>query len=117
MNQIKKLLIRKKTESEGEIGKEIVEVEGKTNKKKIENLVFFLVILIVTLIAMNAILGKGKTEEKDTEEKSDLKILAQKDNVKNNSSNDELEKKLEQILETMYGVRESKCTNYLYTIK
>lgn len=114
MKQIKKLLTRKKQEGETESETQMVQAAGKNNKKKIENLAFFLVILIVTLIAINTILGKGKEEKQ--EEKSDLKVLAQKDMTQANASNDELEKKLEKILETMYGVRKSKCANYLYTI-
>lgn len=49
MNKLKSLVI-KNTSEEGE--------SGKTNKRKIENLVFFLVILIVTLIAINTILRR-----------------------------------------------------------
>ena len=49
MNKLKSLII-KNTNEEGQ-GK-------KTNKRKIENLVFFLVILIVTLIAINTILRR-----------------------------------------------------------
>ncbi len=49
MNKIKSLVIKEKQQ----------DVEVKKDKRKIENLVAFLIILIVTLIAINMIL-KGK---------------------------------------------------------
>ncbi len=86
----------------------------KPNKRKIENLAFFLIVLIITLIAINSILGGDK---KDTlkEEKSSYKVLAN-DEESNNTETVDLEKKLEKILSTLSGVRESKCFNYIYKI-
>ena len=68
MNKIKGLILKKVEESKGEV---------KNNKRKIENLVVFLIILIVTLIAINAIL---KNDDVDTnQEQSPYKVLAEKD--------------------------------------
>lgn len=78
--------------------------EDKTNKKKVENLIFFLIVLIVTLIAINAILKQEETDTK--EEQSPYKILADKEENKQNDST-ELETKIGKILETMAGVRQS----------
>lgn len=93
MNKLKSL-IPKKTE------------EGKTNKRKIENLVVFLVILIITLIAINAILGNDEKETK--KEESSYKVLADLQTTNSENYEDELEKRLENILETMVGVGKVK---------
>ena len=39
---------------------------NKSNKKKIENLVFFVVILIITIIVMNIIWNEDKNNKNDT---------------------------------------------------
>lgn len=57
MNKIKSLYL-KKTEGKGEEKEERLKEGGKTNKRKIENMAVFLIILIVTLIAINAILKR-----------------------------------------------------------
>ncbi len=104
MNKIKDKFFKKK---EGE--------EAKIDKRKIENLVAFLIILIITLIAINAILGSNGKETK--EEDNSYKVLA---GVKDNDSKDsdyDLEKRLENILKTINGVRERKCFDYIYSIK
>ena len=82
------------------------ESEG-NNKRKIENLLVFLVLLIITVIAINTIWG-GENEE-TTQESNSYKQLAEKlDN--NISSNNEqlteynLEQSLEDILCKMSGV-------------
>lgn len=107
MNKYKSLILKKVEDLKG---------EGKTNKRKIENLVVFLIILIVTLIAINAIL---KSDEVDTkEEKSPYKVLAE-EKIEEDYGNDStyLETKLENILETMVGVRKSKSVSYIYSVK
>ena len=100
MNKIKSLVLKKTDESEE--GEKPV----KTNKRKIENLVVFLVIAIVTLIAINAILSNGEKDVKKDEDDS-YKILADIEKSNKNNYDDELEKRLENILETMVGVRKS----------
>lgn len=88
-------------------------IAGKISKRKVENLVVFLVILIITIIAINSILKDDKKETK--EEQSPYKVLAEMDIKQNESNNTELETKLENILETMVGVRKSKSLSYIYS--
>ena len=41
--------------------KDLIKIKNKgTNKKKIENLIMFLVLLIITIIAINIVLGDNK---------------------------------------------------------
>lgn len=109
MNKFKSL-IQKNTEG--------IAKKNSTNKKKIENLAFFLVILIVTLIAINGILGGNKKDKENKEgDKQAYKVLADLQNQSAEEDEDELEKRLENILETINGVRKSKSINYIYKIK
>lgn len=80
------------------------------NKKNIENLVVFLVLLIITIIAINTIWGdntdKTKSKEYNT---SSYKQLADNLNTSTNSNNQEideynLEQSLEDILSKIAGV-------------
>lgn len=77
-------------------------------KKKMENLVAFLIILIVTLIVMNTILNGDKKNKNETKENS-YKELATETRVSpsKSSKSDELEERIEHILGTMSGVRKS----------
>ena len=77
------------------------EIEEKTDKKKIENLVSFLIILIITIIAINIIVNKD--ENTTPKEESAYKILANSQ-TSNDDYTDELEERLEKILGTMTGV-------------
>ena len=71
------------------------------NKKKVENLVFLLVVLIITIIAINFIWKDDKKEEKN----NSYKQLATVDTNASNISNEEsLETKLETILSKINGV-------------
>lgn len=88
------------------IPKKIDEKDGKTNKRKIENLAFFLVVLIITLIAINSIMGNDKKETKKDE--GGYKVLADIEASNNVTYEDELEKRLENILETMVGIGKVK---------
>ena len=109
MNKIKALII-KDAPSDGAV---------KKDKRKIENLVAFLIILIVTIIIINMIL-KGNGEGNNDKGDSAYKYLAVENTISNNNNNeteDELEKRIERILETMTGVRKSKCTCYIFTNK
>ncbi|MCI8961884.1 MAG: hypothetical protein HFJ18_03060 [Clostridia bacterium] len=79
--------------------------QGKTDKKKIESLVVFIIILIVTLIAINTIWKDGnKTKDDKSEESPGYKILADNTDDKKKVTVDELETKLEEILSKMEGV-------------
>jgi stage III sporulation protein AG len=93
--------------------KNIFSNENKTNsKKKIENLVFFIFILIITILLMNNI-WNGKKEKLNIEEnnKTKTEVLAQNVEMKN-----ELEEKLENILSTIKNVGKVKVfINYQET--
>lgn len=105
MNKIKSLIVKKPENGE--------EIE-KTKKRKIENLVAFLVILIITLIVINAILGGNSKQESKEEEQGAYKVLAEKE--KSTKSDDKLEERLENILTTMVGVRQGKCISNIYPV-
>ncbi len=93
MNKIKSLMVKNNVEDK----------EKKSDKKKIENLAFFLVLLIVTLITINVILKDDDTEKENVD--SQYKELAKEEtSVNNRLSHDELEEKIEHILGTMSGV-------------
>ena len=85
----------------------IKQSEG-NNKKKIENLVVFLILLIITVIAINTIWGDEK-DTKQEENNDSYKQLAQSLDNSINSNNQELneynlEESLEDILSKMSGV-------------
>ena len=69
------------------------------NKKKVENLIFLLIILIITIVAINFIWKDDKQESKQT---TNNKELANEE--KNTNSDEDLEKKLERILSSINGV-------------
>lgn len=76
------------------------------NKKTLENLIVFLVLLIITIIAINIIWGKENNNEKQSPVDDSYKVLAYNKNESNNSQDSEynLEKKLENILSRISGV-------------
>ena len=82
---------------------------NKSNKKKIENLVFFVVILIITIIVMNIIWNEDKNNKNDTLANDTSKQLANSNTFSlegsSNTSN-ELENNLEEILSKIQGVGE-----------
>lgn len=72
------------------------------SKKKIENLVVFLIILIITVIAINFI---WNDEEQESKEDSLKKELSDVNNIEDDSNTENnLEKKLENILTKLNGV-------------
>lgn len=86
--------------------KDMFKKDDGNNKRKIENLVVFIIILIITIIVINMILKDNKKE--DTQFNSVGKTLAQTETetysqVESNNQ-DELEKKLENILSKIDGV-------------
>lgn len=78
------------------------------SKKKMENLVVFIIILIVTLIAINVIWKSEKKENKDTSNDQNKKLASSLDtNIVNNTNatiQDTLTIQLEEILEKIDGV-------------
>ncbi len=89
---------------------------NKNNKKKIENLVFFVIVLIITIVGINIIWnGDKKSSDEDIENTSlRSKQLAKQDTNANNiiktssESTNELGLKLEEILSKIQGVGEVK---------
>lgn len=89
-------------------------IEGEKNqKKKIENLIFFVVLLIITIIAIN-IIWNGDKETKSENTDSGKKLASQTYNVNNNNINtnsstntdSNLDTELEEILSKIQGVGE-----------
>ena len=74
--------------------------EGKDKKKQIENIVVFIIILIVTVLIINSMWSSEDEESKGNTQ--DLtKVLAQ---TTSSDKQDDLEQRLENILETINGV-------------
>lgn len=69
----------------------------KFENKKTENLVAFLIILIVTLIVINKIMAEDSLEKEE-------KISKSVDFINSDNTQNDLEKKLENILEKIEGV-------------
>lgn len=76
------------------------------NKKNIENLVVFLVLLIITVIAINTIWGTDKEQTKSKDTNTTYKQLADSLESSNNKELEEynLEEELEDILSKIAGV-------------
>ena len=78
-----------------------------SGNRKVENLVFFLVLLIVTMLIINAI-WKGDNKKDETNTINNTKVLASSENKNNasNSSNTErtMQEELENILSKISGV-------------
>ncbi len=70
----------------------------KDEKKKNENLIFFLIVLVITLILINRIMS----EDKKIEDKDNIKTGVEL--VNSDTSENKLEKKLENILSKIGGV-------------
>ena len=77
--------------------------EDGNDKKKIENLVVFIIILIITIVAINIIWSDGKNKENSKEKQTDYSKQLAQDTIEV-SSNLSLEDKLKNILETIQGV-------------
>ena len=80
------------------IKNELVKTDNKNSKKKIENIVVAILILLITVIAINAILSDGKEEEET------VINTIENNNVKFEASNTDLESRLEDILSKINGV-------------
>ena len=89
--------------------KEIIKNEDsdENNKKKIENLIFFVILLIATIVMINYI-WNGKKSSNKTLTNTAGKQLAMTDNSSSTSIKDSenLEQKLESILSQIQGVGE-----------
>ena len=87
--------------------KSLVEKKTKGNSKKtIENLIVFLVLLIITVVSINVIWGNKNNTSKENPTNETYKVLAQDVNNSTISEPEEynLEEKLEDILSKISGV-------------
>lgn len=76
-----------------------------TNKdKKIENLVSFLIILIITLIVINKILEEEENVESDYQNQTGVELASEEISSSETIDNNDLEKRLENILSKISGV-------------
>ena len=80
------------------IKNELVKTDNKNSKKKIENIVVAILILLITVIAINVILSDDKEEEET------VVNTIENNNVRFESSNTDLESRLEDILSKINGV-------------
>ena len=99
-DKLKKLISPKEGEQDG------------NDKRKIENLVFFVISLIITIVAIN-IIWNGKKQKTEQENNTDSKQLASSEKIVNTNKDDistidNLEKRLEEILSKIQGVGEVK---------
>lgn len=82
----------------------LIKKEDKSNKKKIENLIFAFALLVITLIALNFIF-------KDDNKKEKVNVIEISNNTstnQNNNVNKDTEKELESILSQIKGVEAVK---------
>ena len=124
-DKLKKMLSKKENSNEDNISeetneiKEIIKGDGTGNdKRKIENLVFFVVVLIITIVIINFIWNGNKETNNENVTNDTTKQLATTNNetvqVYNSSeSTDNLEDKLKNILSKIQGVGNVEvCLNY-----
>ena len=81
--------------------------EGNDKKKQIENIVVFIIILIITVLIINSMWSSNNKGSKDDNTQDTSKVLAQATSA-NTSDQDDLETKLEDILESINGVGKVK---------
>lgn len=92
VEQMKSLIV-KKTESD--------------NKKSIENLVVFVLILIITIVAINVIWKKDNKKNKENTDSIGKELATVKTDIErtnNEDTNSQMETKLKNILSTIKGV-------------
>ena len=111
-DKLKHLIKNKDTENDNETIEE--KSKGRysagNNKKKIDNLVFFIVLLIITIVIINLIWNGKNPNNNDYDKTSNTttdKKLATTETDENTSSQD-LENRLENILSKIEGVGEVK---------
>ena len=79
--------------------------EGKDKKKQIENIVVFIILLIITVLIINNMWSSEENNEED-DITDTSKVLAQ---IKtSNEAKDDLQERLEDILESINGVGKTK---------
>lgn len=85
---------------------------GTNNKRKIENLVFLIVLLIITVVAINLIWNGNKNEANDETNNTTKQLATTNSQTQSNQiqgmSESDLETRLEEILSQIQGVGEVK---------
>ena len=85
---------------------------GINNKRKIENLVFFIVLLIITVLAINLIWNGNKNETNEQTNNTSKQLATTNNQAQTNQiqgmNESDLETKLEEILSQIQGVGEVK---------
>ena len=93
------------------ISKDKEATEG-NDKKKIENLVFFIVLMIITIVIINIIWNGNKETNKEQGNTASKKLALETNEIsqdnESSSINDNIETKLENILSKIEGVGEVK---------
>ena len=91
---------------------DLIKTEKETNsKKKIENMVVFIIILVITIIAINSIWNSDKKSSNDETNTSNKKLAINNNeiNIDDETYNsNSLEENLETILSSMSGVGKAK---------
>ena len=83
---------------------QLINKTGGNSKRKLENLVVFLIILVITCIAINYIWGNDTKKQSQNVVDSE-KVLAKQEEVKMESENkNDMEEELENILSNINGV-------------
>ena len=79
------------------------------NKKKIENLVFFIIVLIITIVMINLIWNGNKQANKQVEQDTNKKLANVNTSYENVDEKNDLKTELEEILSQIQGVGEVKA--------
>lgn len=86
--------------------KNLFNKEGQDKKRQIENIIVFIIILIITVLIINN-MWSNDNEDSDENNSTTSKVLAQTVST-NTTDSDNLEKRLEDILESINGVGKVK---------
>ena len=81
----------------------LIKKDNKNNKRKIENLIFAFILLVITLISINIIFKGDKKNNTDTNEIKISNVTSQNEI----SINNDIEERLENILNKIKGVEEA----------
>lgn len=84
-----------------------LKTEG-NNKKKIENLVVFVIILIITIVVINTIWNGEKEIAENTQTNTDKVLAKLESNEQTEKNSNDLEERLESILQNIQGVGKVK---------
>ncbi len=86
----------------------LAKVENNGTKKSIENLIVFVIILIITIIFINYIWNGDKSNKLNKEETQNITNSVGLDADNNTSNEGSLENELEKILKNLEGVKDAQ---------